>query len=56
MPTSKALEMQSLQAYWPYFEAKADLEPMQRLMESIKVRLVQERVNAAVEAAGNRSQ
>jgi hypothetical protein len=55
-PTSKALEMPSLQAYWPYFEAKRELEPMQRILESLKARLAQERIHARLEAEGVRTQ
>ena len=54
IPTAKALETPSLQAYWPYFEAKKELEPLQRIVESLKIRLVQDRLNATIEAAGNR--
>lgn len=54
IPAAKALESPSLQAYWPYFEAKKELEPMQRILESLKIRLVQDRINVATEAAGSR--
>jgi hypothetical protein len=51
MEAGKALDTAGLRAYWPYFEAKRERDALQALVERLRIRLMQERMEAAVEAA-----
>jgi len=51
MDAAKALDTASLRAYWPYFEAKRERDSLQYLAERFRLRLMQEQLDARIEAA-----
>jgi DNA repair exonuclease SbcCD ATPase subunit len=51
LDAAKGLDTASLRAYWPYFEAKRERETMQSLAERLAMRLLQEKIDASIEAA-----
>ena len=48
MEPGKALASVDLQPYWPYFEAKQEMESQNLLVERLKMRMLQEKVEAEV--------
>ena len=48
MPLETALASVDLQPYWTYFEAKQELESQNLVVERLRLRLLQERVEADV--------
>jgi hypothetical protein len=50
MDASKALDTASLKPYWPFFEAKQERDRLQFFMERLRMRLVQEQIDAALQA------
>ena len=51
MDASKALDTANLGAYRPFFEAKRERDVLQELGDRLRRRLIQEQVDAAIEAA-----
>jgi len=49
LSSEKALNNPGLRRYWPYFQAKRDLENVQYINEKLTMRLMQERVNLDLE-------
>jgi len=45
---NKALSSVELQTYWPYFEAKRELEAQNMLVERLKIRMLQETIEAEI--------
>ena len=48
MEPGKALASVDLQPYWPYFEAKQEMESQNLLVERLRIRMLQEKVEAEV--------
>jgi hypothetical protein len=49
LASDKALGMPSLKRYWPYFEARRNMELQQLVTERVNLRLIQEKVNLEME-------
>ena len=47
LPTERALSAPS--AFWPYFEARRELEGLQLIVERLKLRLVQEQLDSKIQ-------
>lgn len=47
LPTERALSAPS--AYWPYFEARRELEGLQLVVERLKLRLTQEQIDSRIQ-------
>lgn len=43
------LEMGSLRNYWPYFEAKIQRDAVERLVDSLEMKLLQDSINAGIQ-------
>ena len=52
MDANKALDTPDLRPYWPFFEAKREREILQTLEDRLRMRLIQEQVDAAAAATG----
>ena len=50
MEANKALDTAGLRAYWPFFEAKRERDVLQTLEDRLRMRLIQEQVDAAAAA------
>jgi len=50
MDAAKVFDNPSLRTYWPFFEAKRQRENMQFLLERLQARLMQEKLEAKVQA------
>ncbi|PYI80168.1 MAG: hypothetical protein DME26_22100 [Verrucomicrobia bacterium] len=51
LDVSTALDTVGLRAYWPYFEAKRERDTLQITANRVRLRLVQEQIDAGIEAA-----
>src|SRR5258706_7441374 len=56
LDTDKALNTPSLQAYWPYFEARRERENARVITERLNLRIIQEQIDAGIRTKKGTSQ